>query len=160
MLSGVLNDAITSYQQPTDQGAEAAKLTICMREEDALSFEIILNWTITHTFTNRETEGAYFYTRVLEAYFLADRLDMPVICYAIIAELKERAPRGFTDCHGFVYANTVPSSPLRAMLVDMAVNDPRVPGVFQKGPLYSVHSKSFQSILLFFFFFKAFKKNF
>ena len=66
---------------------------------------------------------------------------MPVICHAILIELHDRAPDGLMDCHGFVYANTAPESPLRRMLVGMAVHDMRVAGVFQKGPLYGMHSK-------------------
>ena len=111
-----------------------------MLDEDPLSFEIILNWTITNTFSDPKTEDPYFYTRLLDAYFLADRLEMRATCHAILAELDERAPPGLMDCHGFIYTNTTPSSPLRRLLVRMAVNDPRVEGVVQKGPGYGLHS--------------------
>lgn len=92
---------------------------------------------------------AYFYTRLLDAYVLADRLGIKVVCNAILTELRNRAPDGLMDCHGFIYSNTIPGSVLRKMLVDMAVNDQRVAGVFQKGPQYGLHSESFQSIMLF-----------
>ena len=148
MLSDCLNRAINS-REPTEPGTEPGRLTVCLPEEDPLSFEIIFNWTVTHTFKDPETEVAYFYTRILDAYVLADRLGIKVVCNAILTELRNRAPDGLMDCHGFIYTNTIPGSALRKMLVDMAVNDPRVAGVFQKGPQYGLHSEFFQSVVLF-----------
>ncbi|KAL8795654.1 MAG: hypothetical protein Q9195_001892 [Heterodermia aff. obscurata] len=142
VLSGYINDAISSHK-PKEPGTELGRLTMCMPEEKPLSFEIILNWTITDTFVDPETEAVYYYTRILDAYFLAQRLGMPVVCYAILKELHDRAPEGLMDCHGLIYTNTVPGSPLRRMLVGMAVNDSRVAGVFQKGPLYGIHNPDY-----------------
>ncbi|CAF9904914.1 MAG: hypothetical protein HETSPECPRED_004823 [Heterodermia speciosa] len=142
VLSDCLNRAINS-RKPTELGTEPGRLTVCLPEEDPLSFEIVFNWTITHTFKNPETEMAYFYTRLLDAYVLADRLGIKVVCNAILTELRNRAPDGLMDCHGFIYSNTIPGSVLRKMLVDMAVNDQRVAGVFQKGPQYGLHNPDF-----------------
>ena len=112
-----------------------------MPDENPLNLEIILNWTLTHTFVDPASGAAYFYTRIIEAYFLAERLGMPEVCHAIMTEIHDRAPRQLMDCHGFIYTNTIPASPLRHMLVSMVVNDERVEGVFQKGPDYGEHSK-------------------
>ena len=145
-LSRYLNGVVNS-RTATEPSTEPEKLTICLPDEQPLSFEIILNWTITHTFVDPESKVAYFYTRIIDAYFLAERLLMQEVCYAILTELHNRAPAGLTDCHGFIYTNTVPGSPLRRFLVGMAVNDPRVQGVFQKGPMYGFYSKFFETQL-------------
>lgn len=145
-MSEYLNSAIINREnQPRDPASSllSQNLTICLPEENPISFEIINNWTINHTFLNPITKSTYFYTRLIEAYLLAERLLMPEVCNAMLAELYAKAPSGLVYCHGFIYTHTTPRSPLRRMLIDLLVNDSRLSGIFDLGPEYGVYSKFF-----------------
>lgn len=96
------------------------------------------------------TDTAYFYTRIIEAFVLAERLLMPEVCNAMLAYLHYTAPAGLLHCHGFIYSNTVLGSPLRSMLLDMLMNESRFGDFCDMSADYGANSEPFPDRSLFF----------
>ena len=114
--------------------------------EDLISFEIIHTWISSDDFLNPTTDKPYFYSYIVQAFLLAERLQMPEVCDAMLAHLRRTAPAGLPYYHGFIYSNTTRGSSFRKTLVDMLIKDSRFGDFCDFPPDYGANSEPFQIV--------------
>ncbi|KAG7004775.1 hypothetical protein G7Y79_00023g053590 [Physcia stellaris] len=124
------------------------RVTICLPAENPISFEVILTWINRRDFINPNTNEPYFYSYIVQAFPLAERLLMPEVCTAILEYLYRTAPRNLRSCHGFIYSNTIRGSWFRKLLVNMLMKESRLGDFCDFPPDYGANSEPSQPRLL------------